>query len=73
MGVGVQHLAIGAGGEHQRIAPLPELHAEARLTAGQKSDLEQNRLDSLVIEPSPHLGHGGGQLGVPAPNLDNVH
>jgi hypothetical protein len=47
---GIQHLAVEVGGEHHRIASLPELHAEARLPAGQKSDLEQNRLDSLVIQ-----------------------
>jgi hypothetical protein len=36
----IEHLAIEAGGEHHPIASLPELHAEARLPAGHKTDLE---------------------------------
>jgi len=46
---------------------LPELQTEATLPAGEKSDLEQSRLYRLVIEPGPHLGHGGGQVSVTAP------
>jgi len=73
MGVGVQHVAVEAVGERLRTALLPELELETTLLAGEKGDLEQNRLYRVIIEPGPHLRHGGGQVGVAAPNLDNVH
>jgi hypothetical protein len=60
-------------GEAGCIAAVSELQTKPDLAARKEGQLEQFGLDPMVVEPGPHLSHGGAKLGAAAPDLDNVH
>src|ERR1700693_2856393 len=68
-----QHVATENAIEGRCIFRLLELKMEADLAIREEGHHEQTRLDSMVVEPRPHLGHGGAQVGALAPDLNKGH
>src|SRR4051794_34051063 len=63
--------------EHDRqcrsVGCLFELQPKSNPTVCGPLELEKGRFDLMMIQPGPHLGHGGAELGATAPDLNNVH